>query len=447
MPDQQNTGESTLDSTLTLEEFGVSFSEKVILGSVNLQIPDRDITCLIGPSGTGKSTLLRTLAGFNDSNPNMRTWGSARYCGEELGATERRPKLVMQSTRLLMSSLLENLIHDLPERSSLSIAQQRDLSCRMLAEAGIGELESHLTSPVLDLPLHIQRLIAIIRLNTTGTRLLFLDEPTTGLEENEAELILNYLTLLKQRRSILIAIHHQAQARKLGGQTALLAGGNIQEAAESRVFFNQPESPTARQFVRTGSCSTPSPDANPEDLAPGVPPPPPLPKEARKYLSDSFGPRGFLWLIPGKLAGTPKPGIFFEPEYDLKALHRVGVRHLVSLMEEEQPPVEKNAEHGLSTCWFAITDMAAPTLQQAVEICRHLDKQIFEDNTTAVHCKAGMGRTGTILAAYLIWKGQSAFNALENTRKVEPRWVQSRQQVAFLERFESHIQSLSSSSI
>ena len=151
-------------------------------------------------------------------------------------------------------------------------------------------------------------------------------------------------------------------------------------------------------------------------------------------------------MIPGQLAGTPKPGIFFEAEYDLKALHRVGVRHLVSLMGEEVPQADENAVHGLSTSWFAITDMAAPTLKQAVDICHHLDSQAQLGQATAVHCKAGMGRTGTVLCAYLIWRGESAFNALEKARTIEPRWVQSQQQVDFLEAFEAHVQTLTTSS-
>ncbi len=433
-----NKSDVSNDHVLALSGFGVSFSEKAILGNVDLQVPHREITCLIGPSGTGKSTLLRTLAGFNDANPNMHTWGSAVYCGEPLGSSDRKPKLVMQSTRLLMASVLENLIHDLPERSSLKKPQQRDLASRMLEEAQLTPLVDQLHSPVINLPLATQRLIAIIRLCATGTRLLCLDEPTTGLSDTDAARIIDYIKHQKERRSILITLHNQAQAKLLEGQTALLAGGNIQEVAPTPHFFAEPKSTSAQQFVRTGSCSTPSPDSQPEELAPGVTPPPPLPKEARKYLSDSFGPRGFLWLIPGKLAGTPMPGIFFEPDYDLKALHRVGIRHLISLMETK-PAVEQNAEYGLSTEWFSVPDMKAPNMEQAVSLCTHIDESIAINMATAVHCRAGMGRTGTALATYLIWQGKTAFNALEEVRMIEPRWVQSQVQVDFLEAFEKYL--------
>ncbi|MDD4958907.1 MAG: hypothetical protein PHS51_06125, partial [Gallionella sp.] len=57
-------------------------------------------------------------------------------------------------------------------------------------------------------------------------------------------------------------------------------------------------------------------------------------------------------------------------------------------------------------------------------------------------CLAGMGRTGTILAAYLIWEGQSALDALETARSIEPRWVQSQAQVSFLTAFELALQKI-----
>ena len=54
----------------------------------------------------------------------------------------------------------------------------------------------------------------------------------------------------------------------------------------------------------------------------------------------------------------------------------------------------------------------------------------------AFHCRAGLGRTGTLLAAVLIWRGQGAVEAIETARAVHPRWIQSQEQFAFLEALE-----------
>jgi atypical dual specificity phosphatase len=79
--------------------------------------------------------------------------------------------------------------------------------------------------------------------------------------------------------------------------------------------------------------------------------------------------------------------------------------------------------------------MAAPSLTQALDLCRKIERALRDEKVVAVHCRAGLGRTGTILAAYLIWEGHEALDALETVRRVEPRWVQSEPQVAFLEEF------------
>lgn len=422
---------------LSLQGFGVAFGDKVVLSSVELQVPERETTVLLGPSGTGKSTLLRTLAGFNDANPNLRTWGEVVYEGRVIGEGER-PSMVAQSARLIMATVLENIVHELPERQSLTAVQQRELAQRLLEEAGLRELIARLDEPVINLSLGQQRHLAIMRLAASGTRLLFMDEPTTGLVDDEADKLLDYIREQSERRAMLVVLHNLAHARRLGGQTALLAGGVVQESASSEVFFSSQKSHAAQCFVRTGSCAVPSPDADPESLDPEIPPPPPIPKEAREYVSDSFGPRGFLWLKKGQLAGTPRPGIVQEIEYDLKALQRVGVTCLVSLTERA-PDTEDMQEYGISNIWSPIPDMGAPSLTQAAGICRQIEQGIEQGEVVAVHCRAGLGRTGTILATYLIWEGAEALGALEAVRRVEPRWVQSEEQAAFLERFASMI--------
>ncbi len=423
------------DAVLSLQGFGVAFGEKVVLSSVDLQVPERQITVLLGPSGTGKSTLLRTLAGFNDANPSLRSWGHALYEGRPVSEGEA-PALVSQSARLMMASVLENIVQDLPERRSLTPMQQRQLALRLLEGAGLDELLQRLDEPVINLSLAQQRHLAILRLTATGTRLLCMDEPTTGLKDEEAERLLDYIALQSSQRAMLVVLHNLAHARRLGGQVALLAGGVVQESAPSEAFFATPQTEAGRCFVRTGSCSVPAPDCPPEQLDPEAPPPPPLPAAAREYVSDSFGPRGFLWLKKGQLAGTPRPGVFHDIDYDLKALQRVGVTCLVTLTERA-PEVEEMGEYGIANIWSPVPDMEAPSITQAASICKQIEARLQQHEVVAVHCRAGLGRTGTLLAAYLIWEGDEALSALETVRRVEPRWVQSEEQVAFLERFSS----------
>ncbi len=421
------------DALLVLQGFGVAFGARVVLSSIDLRVDARDMVVVLGPAGTGKSTLLRTLAGFNDANPSLRVWGEARYRGEPWGAW-RSPALVAQCARLLMSSVLENLMSQLPERASLTKPDQRKLARRLLDTAGLAELGEQLEAPVSELPLWQQRQIAILRVCASNPPLLCVDEPTVGVDEHEAARILDYLRAQSERRAVMVVLHNQNEARRLGGKAILLAGGRVLEAQRTEAFFAHPLSEAGRDYVRSGSCAVPAPDATREELDDNVAPPPPLPAAARDYIPDAFGPRGFLWLKQGQLAGTPKPGVVRELTHDLSALRRVGVDVLLTLTES---PLEdaQIAEAGIETCWFPIPDMHAPPIEQAIAICREIDTRLASGQVVAVHCLAGLGRTGTILAAYLIWEGLDALHALETVRRIEPRWVQSDPQVDFLQTF------------
>jgi atypical dual specificity phosphatase len=250
--------------------------------------------------------------------------------------------------------------------------------------------------------------------------------------------LLAYLREEATRRALLVVLHNQQHARLLGGTAVLIAGGYVQEEQPIPQFFDAPISDVAQEFVRSGTCAVASPGTPPEHLDESIPPPKALPTAALNHSGSASGPRGFLWLRPGKLAGTPLPGVYFEMEYDLKALQRVGITTLVTLTETALDE-SRLAPFGLKSVWEPVPDMAAPTVEQAMRLCQTIDLLHVRGEVVAVHCRAGMGRTGTVLAAYLVWKGYGALKALETVRSIEPRWVQSQVQVAFLKEFEDAI--------
>lgn len=438
-----------MNGLLELRGYGVAFGERVILAEIDLSIPERGLTIVVGPSGGGKSTLLRTLSGANDANPSLRIWGEAWFGGARLGEGEL-PALVAQHARLLTGTVLENVVSALPERASLTPLQQRELAARILERAELPELAAALGAAVIDLPLGLQRRLAIARTAAPGPRLLCADEPTSDLQDRDAEPLLALLRREAERRAVLLVTHNQRHARAAGGVVALLAGGRVQEVAPAEAFFGAPRTAAAQQFVRTGSCSLPRPDALPEELAEGVEVPP-LPTSARAIASGAAGapstsggaaassavwagPRGFRWLRRGAIAGTPRPGIVDDLQYDLEALRRVGITTLISL-ETTQLPEEELGPHGIRGLHLPVEDMGAPTLAAALEHCERVARLVAAGEVVALHCRAGLGRTGTLLAAQLVHEGKSALEALEQVRRIEPRWVQSEDQTRFLERF------------
>lgn len=432
------------NTILELEEYGVAFGEKIILSSVNLQVPTVGNVVLLGPAGIGKSTLFRSICGINYANTTFRCWGKASYLGETLDEnTAEKPALVSQNAKLMMSSILENIVINLPERQSLQKQQQLELAKRLLQRAHLEDLSDRLDDNVIDLPLAQQRHLAILRTAVANPKLLCIDEPTTGIEDSYVDKLLQYISEESERRAVITILHNQEHAKKLKGMVALLAGGWIQEfSIDSDKFYSAPESKAGKQFVKSGSCPVISPEYKEEDLQyvdmEHMEKPPPLPREAKNYVSEALGPRNFIWLKKGLLAGTPQPGIIANLDYDLKALQRVGVTKLITLLEK-QMDAEVMKKYGIDNIWFPVDDMQAPEIEDAIRCCQQVETFMQQGEVVAYHCRAGMGRTGTMLAAQLIWEGMPALEALESARSIEPRWVQSESQIRFLEEFQQAI--------
>lgn len=432
---------------LELEEYGVAFGDKIILSSVDMKVPVRGNVVLLGPAGIGKSTLLRSICGINYASPSFRTWGKALYAGQEITENTTGPVLVFQNAKLMMSTILENVVYELPERNVLQRYQQVDIAKRLLERAGLDQLTERLDDNVIDLPLGLQRHLAVVRTAAANPKLMCIDEPTTDLDDDYVDILLKYISEESQRRAVITILHNQAHAKKLEGMVALLAGGWIHEFGSDKKFYTDPQSKAGKQFVKSGSCAVIGPEYDEEALQyidkESIELPPPLPEEAKNYVSDSLGPRNFLWLKKGMLAGTPQPGLVTKLEFDLQALKRVGVTKLITLLEKEIDATPM-AEYDIESLWFPINDMEAPKIEQALEWCERVEDYMRKGEVVAYHCKAGLGRTGTMLAAQLIWEGLDAFDALEKARRIEPRWVQSDEQVKFLEEFEKVVTGLKS---
>jgi atypical dual specificity phosphatase len=419
---------------LVLEGFGVAFGDRLVLADVSLQIPARGTCVLMGPAGGGKSTLLRTLAGVNHAQPDLRQWGRAFYDGRPLGEGSR-PVLVHQDARYFTSTVRENLVSAFPDRGSLDRGGQSLRLAGLLARCGAEDLHAHLDEDAFSLPLGLRRLLSVLRAVSSEAPMICLDESTAGLDDEAAARILSVIRGYARDHAVFFVTHHRGQAHHIADQVVLLGGGRVQSQLSGEAFFTSDGTTIARHFLDSGGMAIPSPDALAEELGEGEPLPPLLPEVARAGPTAYVGPRDFRWMVQGQLGGLPRPGIIANLAHDLEGLLRLGVTTLVTLEEGETVPREALAAVGIAGLHFPIVDMEAPDVQIAAEWCREIANRLERGEVIAMHCRAGQGRTGTMLASQLIWSGTPAVDALELVRGINPRWVTSSEQVTFLSRF------------
>jgi len=258
------------EPVLVCENFGAGFGGKIVLADVTLEILDQGITTLMGPVGTGKSTVLRALSGMLSQSGLFKSWGNVYFRGAIAGP-ENRPLLVAQRIQLVQRSALENLIFHLRDRTAdLPVERQRDWAIQWLTQAGVPDVIALLDRPFMELDQLSQRIITILREAAAEPALLMIDEPTTGLSEADAGVLLGMLERLAAFTPLLVALQNHKHARKISNQIILLAGGRVQAACDADSFFNNPPNATVAQFIATGTCTVPAPDAN------SIKPPPPV---------------------------------------------------------------------------------------------------------------------------------------------------------------------------
>ena len=236
---------------LSLQNVVKRFGAHTVIDRVSLELEDIHCLALIGPSGGGKSTLLRIVAGLEYPNGGSVALNGKpiEYHNEALLRHRRSIGTVFQAFNLFPHlTALQNITLPLEKVHGRSPEEARDLAEGTLRRF---QLLDHAHKRPAELSGGQRQRVAIARAIAIKPQVVLLDEPTSALDPEMTAEVLELIEELKQEgRDLLLVTHEMGFARRLADRVALLSEGRIAELGPPEQIFGASQSEVTQSFLR-----------------------------------------------------------------------------------------------------------------------------------------------------------------------------------------------------
>ncbi|MEI8132408.1 MAG: phosphate ABC transporter ATP-binding protein [Leptolinea sp.] len=243
---------------IVIEHLTLTYSDGTeSLKDVSLSIPANTITVLFGPSGGGKSSLLRILNRLNDLADVTTLKGKALINGKDIlspeidvSALRRKVGMVFSRPVPLPLSIFDNVSYGLVmagvnNKKRLAEAVEMALTQCVLWD----EVKDRLNAPGIALSGGQQQRLCMARVLSLEPEIILLDEPTSALDPLATAKIEELLRELKEKFTIVIAPHNTQQAARISDTAAFFLQGELVEYAPAETMFTLPKDKRTQDYI------------------------------------------------------------------------------------------------------------------------------------------------------------------------------------------------------
>ncbi len=242
---------------LSVKNLDLYYGENQALKSIQVDIPENQITALIGPSGCGKSTFLRTLDRMNDLVPGVRVSGSVVYRdidiygpGVDVTWLRKRIGMVFQKANPFPMSIYDNVAYGPRTHGVHNKVKLDELVEQSLRGAAIwDEVKDRLNKSALGLSGGQQQRLCIARALAVQPDVLLMDEATSALDPISTSKIEDLAAELKKDYTIIMVTHNMQQAARISDKTAFFLLGELVEFGDTEQIFSMPKDQRTEDYI------------------------------------------------------------------------------------------------------------------------------------------------------------------------------------------------------